>query len=156
MSTQTAAFRTTDRSFRRILGIDFFGGNAGEAIRRMRSGGLLVVPAAPALKDLGSNAGYREALLNADLCITDSAYMVMIWNAIERDDLYRLSGLEYLRELLREPDVVKPGGTVWIMASPSSAKRNLEWLASQGVEVPAENVYHGPHVRLGDRRSRPA
>lgn len=130
--------------FRRILGIDFFGGPAKEAINRIRRGGLLVVPAAPALKDLDTDVDYRESLLNADLAITDSAYMVLIWNALQRDNLYRLSGLEYLRELLTEADVRQTGNTVWIMASPKSAKLNLAWLAQQGIVVPATNVYMAP------------
>ena len=129
---------------RRILGIEFFGGSAREAIARMRGGGLLVVPAAPALKDLGTDRDYRESLLNADLAITDSAYMVLIWNRIQRDNLPRLSGLEYLRELLLEPEVRRSGSTMWIMANPNSAAMNLEWLKAQGIEVPDEAIYMAP------------
>jgi UDP-N-acetyl-D-mannosaminuronic acid transferase (WecB/TagA/CpsF family) len=110
----------------------------------MRHGGLLVVPAAPALKDLATNPGYRESLLNADLAITDSAYMVLIWNLIAGDQLRRLSGLEYLRELLEERDIRTAGNTLWIMASPKSAKTNLAWLAEQGIDVPEEYIYMAP------------
>ena len=92
MSTVTSESTTKAPEFRRILGVDFFGGTAQEAIARMRHGGLLVVPAAPALKDMASNADYRESLLNADLAITDSAYMVLVWNLIAGDRLRRLSG----------------------------------------------------------------
>lgn len=130
--------------YRVILGIKFFQGTALEAVERMRGGGLLVVPAAPALKDLASNASYREALLNADLTITDSAFMVIVWNKLQRDSITRLSGLEYLRELLRQPDIHKPGSCIWIMASPVSAKRNLDWLAKQGVNVPESCTYMAP------------
>lgn len=110
----------------------------------MRRGGLLVVPAAPALKDLESNESYREALLNADCTIADSAFMVLIWNRLQATPIRRLSGLEYLRELLREPDVRQPGNTLWIMASPPSAKRNLAWLAQQGITVPEDLTYLAP------------
>lgn len=127
-----------------ILGINFFQGTAVEAIERMRAGGLLVVPAAPALKDLGTNASYREALLNADLTITDSAFMVIVWNRLQRDSITRLSGLEYLRELLKQPDIREPGKCIWIMASPESAKRNLDWLGGQGVVVPERCIYMAP------------
>jgi UDP-N-acetyl-D-mannosaminuronic acid transferase (WecB/TagA/CpsF family) len=137
----------TTSLYRRILGIDFFCGSVHEAIARMRRGGLLVVPAAPALKDLSTNAAYREALLNADLAITDSAFMVLIWNTIQRDNVVRLSGLEYLRELLLEEDVRRPGNTLWIMASPASARRNLDWLAKEGIEIPEECVYMAPLYR---------
>ncbi len=129
---------------RTILGINFFIGTAAQAVQRMRAGGLLVVPAAPALKDLETNASYREALLQADLAITDSAYMVMVWNRLQHDSIRRLSGLEYLRELLQQPDARQPGNVFWIMASPSSAERNLGWLAEQGFEVPEECVYLAP------------
>jgi UDP-N-acetyl-D-mannosaminuronic acid transferase (WecB/TagA/CpsF family) len=129
---------------RKILGIDFFQGTARQAVERVQDGGLVVVPAAPALKDLGTDAGYREALLNADLVITDSAFMVLVWNRLQRDSITRLSGLEYLRELLLQPDMQRPGDCVWVMASPSSASLNLAWLAEQGIAVPEECVYMAP------------
>ena len=128
----------------RILGIDFFDGSAKAAIEIMRDGGLLVIPAAPALKDLDRSPGYRDALLNADLVLTDSAFMVLIWNRLQSKPIKRLSGLEYLRELLLEPDVRQPGNTLWIMASPISAQRNLDWLKGQGITVPEDNIYMAP------------
>jgi exopolysaccharide biosynthesis WecB/TagA/CpsF family protein len=127
-----------------ILGISFFQGSALQAVRRMQAGGLLVVPAAPALKELGKNASYREALLNADLTIPDSAFMVIVWNWLQRDSISRLSGLEYLRELLKQTDVQRPGNCIWIMANPLSAQKNLQWLARQGIVVPEDCVYSAP------------
>src|SRR5450432_2172859 len=136
--------RPPDASSRTILGIRFFQGTAAAAVDEMSHGGLLVVPAAPALKDLETDAGYREALLNADVAIADSAFMVLIWNFLEKDSLTRLSGLEYLRELLGREDARRAGNTVWVKASEASAERNLAWLKEQGIEVPAECVYIAP------------
>lgn len=133
--------------FQRILGIDFFCGTARETIAQMKRGGLLVVPAAPALKDLPNNAPYREALLHADLAITDSAFMVLIWNAISRHRVPRVSGLEYLKELLLEQDVREPGNTLWIMASPKSARTNLEWLRGQGIVLHERDIHMAPLYR---------
>src|SRR5271170_8009083 len=133
----------------RILGIDFFDGSAKAAIEFMRNGGLLVVPAAPALKDLDRNPGYRESLLNADLALTDSAFMVLIWNRLQSTPIKRLSGLEYLRELPLQPDVREPGNTLWIMASPISAQRNLAWLKKQGITVPEDHIYMAPMYGKG-------
>jgi UDP-N-acetyl-D-mannosaminuronic acid transferase (WecB/TagA/CpsF family) len=129
---------------RTILGVHFFIGTAAQAVERMKGGGLLVVPAAPALKDLETKASYREALLNADMAIADSAYMVMVWNWLQHDSIRRLSGLEYLRELLKQPGVRQSGNVLWIMASEVSAERNLAWLAAQGIPVPEEYVYLAP------------
>lgn len=131
-------------STHRILGIDFFDGSVRAAIEIMRQGGLLVIPAAPALKDLDRNPGYRDALRNADLVLTDSAFMVLVWNRLQSTPIKRLSGLVYLRELLLEPDLRQPGNTLWIMASPVSAKRNLDWLRGQGITIPEDHIYMAP------------
>ena len=129
---------------RTILGIRFFIGTAAQAVERMKGGGLLVVPAAPALKDLEVKASYREALMNADLAIPDSAYMVMVWNWLQHDSIRRVSGLEYLRELLKQPEVRRSGKVFWIMASRQSAERNLGWLAKEGTSVLEDCVYLAP------------
>lgn len=134
-----------DGSFTTILGIRFFDGSARDAVEIMvENGGLLVVPAAPALKDISTNRGYREALLNSELCITDSGFMVLVWILLTFRWLNRLSGLQYLRCLLKHPTVRNPGNAVWIMASPASAAKNLEWLKRQGIDVPAEYVHIAP------------
>lgn len=134
--------------YRQILGIRFFTGTAEQSVQRMKTkGGLLVVPAAPALKDLPTHSGYREALLDADLAITDSALMVMVWNLMHRDRIRRTSGLEYLRRLLQEPEVRLSGNTVWIMASPKSAELNVAWLRSEGILVPESHIYLAPMYR---------
>ena len=127
-----------------ILGIDFFSGTAAQAVERMCQGGLLVVPAAPALKDVETNIAYREALLAADLALPDSAFMVMIWNRLQRDRMPRISGLQYLRALLNHDEVCEPGKTLWVMASAASAERNVGWLAHEGIHVPKECVYIAP------------
>ena len=63
-----------------ILGIHFFNGTVEEAVEEMsRDGGLLVVPAAPALVKLQSDEAYRHALTSADMAIADSGAMVLLW-----------------------------------------------------------------------------
>jgi N-acetylglucosaminyldiphosphoundecaprenol N-acetyl-beta-D-mannosaminyltransferase len=111
----------------------------------MSGGGLLVVPAAPALKNLANDPAYREALQGADLVITDSAFMVMIWNRLTRDSIRRVSGLKYLSSLLKQPDFYRPGGSFWIMASEESVRRNCSWLRRQGIELAPADRYVAPH-----------
>ena len=130
--------------FRQILGIRFFVGNADEAIARISAGGLLVVPAAPALKNLALDPAYCEALQGADLVITDSAFMVMIWNRLKRDSIPRVSGLKYLSLLLKQPEFYQPGASFWIMASEESARKNCAWLREQGIELAAGDRYIAP------------
>jgi UDP-N-acetyl-D-mannosaminuronic acid transferase (WecB/TagA/CpsF family) len=132
---------------RRILGVDFFAGDAQRVVEQISRGGLLVVPAAPALKDIASNEAYRDALTNADMAIADSAFMVLVWNWLQRDSMRRLSGLTYLRQLLLQPNVRTPGNTLWVMAGPGNERKNLDWLALQGIAVPATHVYQAPMYR---------
>jgi N-acetylglucosaminyldiphosphoundecaprenol N-acetyl-beta-D-mannosaminyltransferase len=132
---------------RRILGIDFFSGGPREAIARIRPGGLLVVPAAPALMNLSSDDGYRRALLEADLAITDSAFMVMVWNLLEGDNLRRLSGLEYFSELIGDPEFRRDGSALYVMASAESARTNVAWLESQGIRIEPHQIYIAPVYR---------
>jgi N-acetylglucosaminyldiphosphoundecaprenol N-acetyl-beta-D-mannosaminyltransferase len=126
---------------RQILGVNFYVGDVHGAIGRLSGGGLLVVPAAPALKDISMNHEYREALMNADVAIADSALMVLLWNLIEKDSIPRLSGLKYLRVLLQQEEVRTPGNTLWVMAGRKSRQKNLAWLLANGIDVPAECVY---------------
>src|SRR5215475_12591653 len=93
-----------EKHFRRILGVKFFVGDAPEAVKVGIKGGLVVAPAAPALVDLGRDHEYRQALQEADLAITDSGFLVLLWNLMKSDRIQRVSGLEYLRLLLRQPD----------------------------------------------------
>lgn len=132
-----------------VLGVHFFAGDVHAAVERMVRGGLLVVPAAPALKDLQTQPAYRQALLEADLVIPDSAFMVLVWNHViaprlRRPKLHRVSGLKYLRALLERPEVRAQGSTFWIMAGQRSAALNLSWLARQEIGVPESHVYNAP------------
>jgi exopolysaccharide biosynthesis WecB/TagA/CpsF family protein len=129
---------------RQILGVNFYVGSAEAVIQRLSKGGLLVVPAAPALKDIASNDKYREALKNADVVIADSALMVILWNWLEGDSISRLSGLKYLRTFLKEENVRVPGNTFWVMPGGKSTEMNLAWLRSEGIEIPPEHVYNAP------------
>jgi UDP-N-acetyl-D-mannosaminuronic acid transferase (WecB/TagA/CpsF family) len=113
----------------------------------------MMAPAAPALKDIPVHADYREALLGADLVIADSAFMVLAWNLLEQDSIQRVSGLAFLRAALARDEVRRPGNTLWVMASQQSARRNLEWLRSQGITVPKECIYLAP--LYGDRVEDP-
>src|ERR1700690_2828820 len=103
MNTQS----TFQPLFQRILGIRFFVGTAEEAVQIGLQGGLVVVPAAPALVELPTNESYREALLNADLVITDSGLMVLLWQILSGKKIPRVSGLKYLN-LLFEMKALSP------------------------------------------------
>ena len=136
---------SSTRRFQQILGVRFFVGDAQGAIDEVsQHGGLVVVPAAPALKNLAGDKGYREALLGADFAIADSAFMVLVWNLIDSNRIPKLSGLKYMRALIDEPEFKKLGNTFWVMPTAASAQRNLRWLRGNGLNVANEDVYLAP------------
>ena len=131
-------------TYRQILGVRFFVGDAPEAVEIGTRGGLVVVPAAPAMLELGRDREYRQALLEADLAITDSGFLVILWNLLMRDRIHRVSGLEYLKLLLMRPEFSEPGASLWIMPSMTSLERNLAWLKAQGCAVRRKDCYVAP------------
>jgi UDP-N-acetyl-D-mannosaminuronic acid transferase (WecB/TagA/CpsF family) len=142
--TTVPTFPSAEQCYRRILGIRFFVGDAPEAVEIGARGGLVVVPAAPAMLELGRDRDYRQALLEADLAITDSGFMVLLWNVMMWDRIQRVSGLEYLKLLLKRPEFYEPGGALWIMPSEASLERNLVWLQTQGCSIRREDCYVAP------------
>jgi UDP-N-acetyl-D-mannosaminuronic acid transferase (WecB/TagA/CpsF family) len=131
--------------FQRILGVRFLVGNAQQAISQLSSaGGVVVVPGAPALKNLPHDEGYREALLGADFAIPDSSLMVMLWNLIHGDRIPKLSGLKYLRTLIIQSDFREPGASFWVMPTAVSLEHNRKWLNAHDVAVDDRDLYVAP------------
>jgi UDP-N-acetyl-D-mannosaminuronic acid transferase (WecB/TagA/CpsF family) len=135
--------------FQQILGVRFFVGSVEEAVQIGLRGGLVVVPAAPALVELESNEQYREAIFNADLAITDSGLMVLVWRLLTGKRISRVSGLRYLK-LLFELNALRPRESVlWIMPNAAAQEQNLTWLRSQGYDFSERDCYVAPHYPAG-------
>lgn len=146
MSTLTFSPNLYKPLTKKILGIDFFVGTCQDAVDQMLTvKGLLVAPSGPGLRDLLTQERYQQAVVGADMAIMDSGLMVMLWNLLEQDHLIRVSGLEYINMLLKQPSMKSSVDVMWIMAGPESSRRNLSWLNSQGITVPAHNVYLAPN-----------
>ena len=114
-------------------------------------GGLIVAPAAPSVVDLIPRSLItRDALLEfLDVAITDSGFMVLVWNALVPDSICRVSGLEYLKLLVSQPEFREAGATFWVMPSKKSLQRNLHWLRGRGVRVEEKNCYIAPKYSSG-------
>jgi UDP-N-acetyl-D-mannosaminuronic acid transferase (WecB/TagA/CpsF family) len=133
-----------ERNSRKILGINFFAGKAREAVALGMKGGLVVAPAAPALVNLSSDEHYRQAVSGADFAITDSSLMVVLWNLTRRDNVPRVSGLEYLTLLLRALACPNEETLFFIMPSRESAVLALKWLNGQGIRCGESQCYVAP------------
>lgn len=137
------------KEFKTVLGIKFFVGSLETLLEKSRKGGLIVVPAAPALVELGENLEYRHALENASFAITDSGFLVLLWFLRKGEFLIRISGLKYLRGLMTDPAFRLRGATYWIMPSREELEANLKWLNSEGVALTAESCYIAPKYPKG-------
>jgi exopolysaccharide biosynthesis WecB/TagA/CpsF family protein len=147
--SRLAASDIRETPYRIILGVRFFVGDAPEAVALGAQGGLVVVPAAPALMELARDGDYRQALLEADLTITDSGFLVLLWNFLVQDRIHRVSGLEYLKMLLNRAELRKPGSVLWVMPSQDALERNLRWLQAQGFSTIREDCYVAPRYSSG-------
>jgi UDP-N-acetyl-D-mannosaminuronic acid transferase (WecB/TagA/CpsF family) len=135
--------------YRSILGIRFFVGDAPEAVEIGSRGSLVVVPAAPALLDLKRDIEYRNALLGSDLVITDSGFLVLLWNLLMRDRVQRVSGLEYLKLLLAKPEFKTSYSVLWVMPSQASMDRNVAWLRANNYPFGTADCYVAPQYPPG-------
>jgi UDP-N-acetyl-D-mannosaminuronic acid transferase (WecB/TagA/CpsF family) len=112
-----------------ILGIKFFNGTADEAVETMSTnGGLLVVPAAPALVKICEDEGYRRAVTSADMAIADSGAMVLLWRIFTGRRVERISGLKFLKRLIMRLGSRPTERVLWIVPSEYAHEKTIAWL----------------------------
>jgi UDP-N-acetyl-D-mannosaminuronic acid transferase (WecB/TagA/CpsF family) len=138
----------------KILGISFHIGTLEEALSLTAQGGLVVVPSAPVLVDLAGDPAQREALEASDLALTDSAFLVLLWLVFKAQRIPRLSGLRFLRQLLKQPDFRQPGATFWVMPTAEGSKADRNWLNSNGLSIEPEDCYAAPIYPRGPLEDR--
>ena len=129
-----------------ILGVRFFVGSVGEAVDKIsRTGGVVVVPAAPAMVKLRhEDEQYRRALTEADLAIADSGLMVLVWRIFKRQNVTRISGLTYLKHLIKEPSFREARNTVFVLPRKTAKEKLLAWSVNENFRVVAEDCYVAP------------
>jgi N-acetylglucosaminyldiphosphoundecaprenol N-acetyl-beta-D-mannosaminyltransferase len=131
-----------------ILGVRFANAAVKDVVGYMQQhGGLLVVPAAPALAQIDRLAGYRRSLLGADLAIADSIYMVGIWKLLTGKTIRRISGLLYTRALISELVRLPQRNSYWVMPSADSSLLNHAALTTLGLPIERDYIYVAPHYR---------
>jgi N-acetylglucosaminyldiphosphoundecaprenol N-acetyl-beta-D-mannosaminyltransferase len=134
--------------FEQILGVRFFNGSGRDAAEYIsRNGGYTVVPAAPALANIHRDQDYRRALVESDLAITDSGFMVFLWRILRRRKVVRTSGLQYLRILLDKKELRESGHLFLILPSEMARVKALRLLRRKGYEIAAADTYIAPIYR---------
>ena len=149
-STPPSSSEGPASSSERILGVDFFTGTSAEAVEAALRGSLVLAPSGPGLaEDLIHSPEYRRALENADLNLTDSGFLLLLWRRYAGRELPRLSGLAYLKTLLKHPTLQKPGAIFWVLPSQPEANRNRQWMRAHGFPIQTDDQYVAPHYGAG-------
>ena len=130
--------------FRTILGVRFYIADLEGLLDEVAKGGLVVAPSAPVMVRLEEDPAHREAMEGADLAITDSAYMVLLWLLLTGERVRRISGLRFLRGLVDRGQFRARGDTFWVMPSASDSEANLVWLRAQGFDIRGDEAYLAP------------
>jgi len=128
----------------KVLGIDFINSSAQNVVDILKSGGLLVVPAAPALINIKKDIDYYGALQNADVVIPDSGYMALLWNIFHRRKIKRISGLEFLVSFFNDADVKRTSNILLVDPRANEAQHNLNYLRKEGFDIPDDISYLAP------------
>jgi N-acetylglucosaminyldiphosphoundecaprenol N-acetyl-beta-D-mannosaminyltransferase len=136
-------------SSRRILGIQFFNGDVEEALASMdRRGGFLIAPSGTCFARLREDEVYRRAVIAADLAIADSGLMVLLWRLLRRQKIRRISGLKYLKHLLRKLKREGVGEVFWVLPSERARRKLFEWSRREAFPIASKNCYVAPRYGL--------
>ncbi len=130
--------------FRKILGVRFYIADLAGLLELVAAGGLVVVPSAPVMARIGDDEAHREALEGADLAVTDSAYMVLLWLLYTGERVRRISGLRLLRGLFDAGGYRGKNDTFWVMPSARDSEANLAWLRERHFALDRDNAYVAP------------
>jgi len=122
-----------------ILGVRFFNGTVDEAVEVMSSaGGLLVVPAAPAVVKICHDEDYRRAVTSADMAIADSGAMVLLWKIFTGRRVERISGLKFLKRLISRLASHPNERVLWIVPSVAAHEKTIRWLRQVNLTAGAD------------------
>jgi UDP-N-acetyl-D-mannosaminuronic acid transferase (WecB/TagA/CpsF family) len=130
--------------FRKILGVRFYVADLEGLLDLIPGAGLVVVPSAPVMSRLAQDPSHRAALEGADLAVTDSGFMVLLWLFRTGERIRRISGLRLLRGLVGRGSFRGRGETFWVMPSEADSQANLDWLRGRGFAVETGDAYVAP------------
>lgn len=128
-----------------ILGIQFFKGKTEEVFTFLKNkGGLLTVPAAPALVTIAHDKDYYDALLESDIVIPDSGYMILIWNIFFKNKINKISGLEFINFFVENIHKFKDDTFFLVNPSDVDGKINKDFLTAKGLKLEEKDIYTAP------------
>lgn len=132
-----------------ILGINFIDGSFSEIFTEIKKGGVMVVPAAPALATYKQDKSYYKALTQSKFAIFDSGYLTLLLLLIKRINVKKISGLLFLRKFFDQIKISKDFEIFTIDPTDKESKLNKDYLASINIDI-KDNQYVAPIYGEGD------
>ena len=110
-----------------LFNIRFIDAKFSELFDELNKGGSMVVPAAPALANINVDKRYHQSLISSNFAIFDSGFLCLALLVMKGVKVQRISGLEFIREFLKE---IKnfPQNSIFLVdpsSSDSEANRSL-------------------------------
>ncbi len=133
----------------RILGLDFAAISCTEITTEAMKGRLVVAPSAPVLVGMARDRLLREALLKADIVLPDSGLMVLLWRGVARSRLRRVSGLAFIRELIRRLSICEANRVLWVLPDQKAQDHALRWFQKVEMFYDESDCYIAPRYGTG-------
>lgn len=130
------------RSFR-LFDIKFLDGSFKEIKSELDKGGLMVVPAAPALATIDVDSRYYDALKKSEFAILDSGLLCLGLRFMKGFKVQKLSGLAFLQQFIDSLDKQERGQVFLIDPSAKESALNKELFDNAGIDI-QENQYIAP------------
>lgn len=125
------------------MGIRFLDGSFEEILQELDLGGVMVVPAAPALATVSIDRDYHAALKESRFAIFDSGFFCLLL-LFKGFFVKKLSGLTFLRLFLHNINRLEAGSIFLVDPSPEDAYANRDLLARYGYKLCASHQYTAP------------
>jgi len=132
-----------------LFGIRFLDGSFKEIRQELDRGGVMVVPAAPALATIYDDERYHAALKESRFAIFDSGLLCLLL-AFKGVSVRKLSGLTFLRLFLRDIAHHETGSIFLIDPTPADSEANRTLVVQNGYLLEATHQYVAPMYPAGE------
>jgi len=132
----------------KFCGIRFWNAPADVLVDRLiSSGGMVVVPSAPALCDGHDDYSYLRAHWHADYAVIDSAYLAFLMVLMMKRPVARISGLKLLQNLFasRNLPTLRLRKVLWVAPSVAEVDRIQKFTQRLGFVPGRQHYYTAPH-----------
>lgn len=134
------------------MGIRFWTGDTKGLLEEVdRSGGLLTVPSAPSLAEVGTDELLKKSYQGSDWAVVDGGYIALIIRLVFQRSIPRISGLQILQKLLgsgaKREIPMEQRKILWVMPDEAEAQRVSKFTAELGLPAENQSTYLAPFYR---------